>query len=139
MYSFVFSLLYHVAVQAIGPWKCLFNMNAFFIIFRIFPFSLHRSGIILYVIFYKIRGNLACFCAGFSVFYTSIKYISKKCSKKILGGIAQLARAHGSYPWCRWFKSSFRYLEKVRLYGLFSFAYLLLFWQEIMAFNLLLC
>ena len=25
------------------------------------------------------------------------------------GGIAQLARAHGSYPWCRWFKSSFRY------------------------------
>ena len=27
------------------------------------------------------------------------------------GGIAQLARAHGSYPWCRWFKSSFRYLK----------------------------
>ena len=27
----------------------------------------------------------------------------------IYGGIAQLARAHGSYPWCRWFKSSFRY------------------------------
>ena len=26
------------------------------------------------------------------------------------GGIAQLARAHGSYPWCRWFKSSSRYL-----------------------------
>ncbi len=25
------------------------------------------------------------------------------------GGIAQLARAHGSYPWCRWFKSSSRY------------------------------
>ena len=25
------------------------------------------------------------------------------------GGIAQLARAHGSYPWCRWFKSDFRY------------------------------
>ena len=31
---------------------------------------------------------------------------------KIYGGIAQLARAHGSYPWCRWFKSSFRYLAK---------------------------
>ena len=28
------------------------------------------------------------------------------------GGIAQLARAHGSYPWCRWFKSSFRYEER---------------------------
>ena len=28
------------------------------------------------------------------------------------GGIAQLARAHGSYPWCRWFKSSFRYCQK---------------------------
>ena len=28
----------------------------------------------------------------------------------IYGGIAQLARAHGSYPWCRWFKSSSRYL-----------------------------
>ena len=27
----------------------------------------------------------------------------------ILGGIAQLARAHGSYPWCRWFESSSRY------------------------------
>ena len=27
----------------------------------------------------------------------------------VYGGIAQLARAHGSYPWCRWFKSSFRY------------------------------
>ena len=26
------------------------------------------------------------------------------------GGIAQLARAHGSYPWCREFKSPFRYL-----------------------------
>ena len=34
------------------------------------------------------------------------------CRSHILtkyGGIAQLARAHGSYPWCRWFKSSFRY------------------------------
>ena len=27
----------------------------------------------------------------------------------IYGGIAQLARAHGSYPWCREFKSPFRY------------------------------
>ena len=25
------------------------------------------------------------------------------------GGIAQLARAHGSYPWCREFESPFRY------------------------------
>ena len=32
----------------------------------------------------------------------------------IYGGIAQLARAHGSYPWCRWFKSSFRYFKAWR-------------------------
>ena len=30
------------------------------------------------------------------------------------GGIAQLARAHGSYPWCREFKSPFRYDWKSR-------------------------
>ena len=30
------------------------------------------------------------------------------------GGIAQLARAHGSYPWCRGFKSLFRYEENPR-------------------------
>ena len=29
--------------------------------------------------------------------------------KQKYGGIAQLARAHGSYPWCREFKSPFRY------------------------------
>ncbi len=27
----------------------------------------------------------------------------------IYGGIAQLARAHGSYPWRHWFESSYRY------------------------------
>ena len=38
------------------------------------------------------------------------------------GGIAQLARAHGSYPWCRWFKSSFRYLKRLSIMlGLFLF------------------
>lgn len=79
-----------ISCRSSGYWSLEmshFNMNALFIIFRNFfrnfPFSLHRSGIILYVIFYKIGGNIACFCAGFSVFYTSIKYISKKCSKKI--------------------------------------------------------
>ena len=36
-------------------------------------------------------------------------YWSHTFSKIGCGGIAQLARAHGSYPWCRWFKSSFRY------------------------------
>ena len=30
----------------------------------------------------------------------------------IFGGIAQLARAHGSYPWCRGFKSPFRYSKR---------------------------
>lgn len=28
------------------------------------------------------------------------------------GEVAQLARAHGSYPWCRGFKSLFRYYNK---------------------------
>ena len=32
--------------------------------------------------------------------------------KTSYGGIAQLARAHGSYPWCRGFKSPFRYYRK---------------------------
>ena len=33
-------------------------------------------------------------------------------SDHLYGGIAQLARAHGSYPWCRGFKSLFRYFIK---------------------------
>ncbi len=33
-------------------------------------------------------------------------------NKQLCGGIAQLARAHGSYPWCREFKSPFRYLSE---------------------------
>ena len=41
-------------------------------------------------------------------------YWSHTFSKIGCGGIAQLARAHGSYPWCRWFKSSSRYLCKKR-------------------------
>ena len=35
----------------------------------------------------------------------------------IYGGIAQLARARGSYPRCRWFESSSRYLKKESLCG----------------------
>ena len=34
------------------------------------------------------------------------------------GGIAQLARAFGSYPECHWFKSSYRY-QKGLFFGLF--------------------
>ena len=36
-------------------------------------------------------------------------YFSDLITKAEYGGIAQLARAHGSYPWCREFKSPFRY------------------------------
>ena len=36
------------------------------------------------------------------------------------GEIAQLARAHGSYPWCRGFESPSRYDEKENPFG-FSF------------------
>lgn len=42
---------------------------------------------------------------------------------KTCGGIAQLARAHGSYPWCREFKSPFRYrkaLNKVQGFLFYS-------------------
>ena len=40
--------------------------------------------------------------------------------KTTYGGIAQLARAHGSYPWCRRFKSVFRYfLKQILKYLLF--------------------
>ena len=31
------------------------------------------------------------------------------CAITSYGGIAQLARAHGSYPWRHWFESSYRY------------------------------
>ena len=33
------------------------------------------------------------------------------CRSHIPGGIAQLARAHGSYPWCRGFESLSRYTK----------------------------
>ena len=47
--------------------------------------------------------------------YDSISFV--EC-----GGIAQLARAHGSYPWCRWFKSDFRYHNPKNLFfGFFVF------------------
>ncbi len=31
------------------------------------------------------------------------------------GGVAQLVRAHGSYPWRHWFKSSHRYQQDLAL------------------------
>ena len=36
-------------------------------------------------------------------------YYNESCFHKQCGGIAQLARACGSYPQCRWFKSIYRY------------------------------
>ena len=39
------------------------------------------------------------------------------------GEIAQLARAHGSYPWCRGFESPSRYLTKglkIQFYWVFG-------------------
>ena len=35
------------------------------------------------------------------------------------GEIAQLARAHGSYPWCRGFESPSRYLNPLNFRGFF--------------------
>ena len=45
------------------------------------------------------------------------------CRSHIYGGIAQLARAHGSYPWCRGFKSPSRYFL-FRTLSSFFFAFL---------------
>ena len=38
-------------------------------------------------------------------------------AQKKYGGIAQLARAHGSYPWCHGFKSLFRYYGRLAQLG----------------------
>ena len=43
------------------------------------------------------------FCPGNAGYFFGIQ------SEFRYGGIAQLARAHGSYPWCRGFKSPSRY------------------------------
>ena len=42
---------------------------------------------------------------------------------KYYGEVAQLARAHGSYPWCRGFESPSRYLTKglkIQFYWVFG-------------------
>ena len=45
-------------------------------------------------------------------FYCKLSRLVQESSEYKYGGIAQLARARGSYPRCRWFKSSSRYFEK---------------------------
>ena len=44
--------------------------------------------------------------------YCKLRKLVQENSEYKYGGIAQLARARGSYPRCRWFKSSSRYFEK---------------------------
>ena len=44
--------------------------------------------------------------------YCKLRKLVQESSEYKYGGIAQLARARGSYPRCRWFKSSSRYLER---------------------------
>ena len=46
--------------------------------------------------------------------YCKLSRLVQESSEYKYGGIAQLARARGSYPRCRWFKSSSRYLCKKR-------------------------
>ena len=46
--------------------------------------------------------------------YCKLSRLVQESSEYKYGGIAQLARARGSYPRCRWFKSSSRYLCKER-------------------------
>ena len=46
------------------------------------------------------------------------------CRSHLYGEIAQLARAHGSYPWCRGFKSPSRYYNgNLRYYEVSFFCY----------------
>ena len=43
-------------------------------------------------------------------FFDKIPFVLvQKCLANGYGGIAQLARAFGSYPKCHWFKSGYRY------------------------------
>ena len=51
------------------------------------------------------------------------------------GGIAQLARAHGSYPWCRRFKSVFRYYKKICRRNVCRFFYFVIGKQTLMCLN----
>ena len=50
------------------------------------------------------------------IYYNSVEKNSTYESF-IYGGIAQLARAHGSYPWCHGFKSLFRYFGRLAQLG----------------------
>ena len=54
--------------------------------------------------------------------YCKLRKLVQESSEYKYGGIAQLARARGSYPRCRWFKSSSRYFEK-GLYKPFFFIF----------------
>ena len=56
--------------------------------------------------------------------YCKLSRLVQESSEYKYGGIAQLARARGSYPRCRWFKSSSRYFEK----GLYKPFFV--FWKE---------
>ena len=56
--------------------------------------------------------------------YCKLSRLVQESSEYKYGGIAQLARARGSYPRCRWFKSSSRYFGK----GLYKPFFV--FWKE---------
>ena len=53
--------------------------------------------------FLRVFINLVLTATAGAVIINIVAYHERR------GGIAQLARAHGSYPWCRGFKSLFRY------------------------------
>ena len=62
------------------------------------------------------------------LFFINIKY----------GGIAQLARARGSYPRCRWFKSSSRYFFIAFKPDICGLMYNFSQWKRIDTYNLIL-
>ena len=59
--------------------------------------------------FFKVENIEREMWRALRAMHTALKSWHKNIS---YGGIAQLARARGSYPRCRWFKSSSRYFEK---------------------------
>ena len=64
--------------------------------------------------FFKVENIEREMWRALRAMHTALKSWYKNIS---YGGIAQLARARGSYPRCRWFKSSSRYYKKESLCG----------------------
>ncbi len=78
----------------------------YLLVFVFFDYTTVNKKCKLKIIFKKTKKGVD--------FFSFMMYYNNRPTKKITfgagdGGIAQLARAFGSYPKCRWFKSDCRY------------------------------